>query len=91
MSSAAPVSFRMPEDDIAFIDRAAKLLGRSRTEFVREAAMRAAEMAILDETVVKLKADEFDWLAKHIDNPGEPPKALRDLLTEARKTATRAN
>lgn len=38
-----PVSMAMPDADIAIIDRAASLRGRSRTDFVREAAVRAAE------------------------------------------------
>ncbi|OYV41922.1 MAG: hypothetical protein B7Z75_14715 [Acidocella sp. 20-57-95] len=38
-----PLSMRLPEGDIAIIDRAADLRGRSRTDFVREAAVRAAE------------------------------------------------
>jgi uncharacterized protein (DUF1778 family) len=33
---------RLPEGDLAIIDRAAGLKGRSRTDFVREAAVRAA-------------------------------------------------
>ena len=45
-----PLSMRLPETDIAIIDRAASLRGRSRTDFVREAveAFRAqwkAELA----------------------------------------------
>jgi uncharacterized protein (DUF1778 family) len=32
-----PLSMRLPEGDIAIIDRAADLRGRSRTDFVREA------------------------------------------------------
>ena len=38
-----PLSMRLPDADIAIIDRAARLRGRSRTEFVRDAAVRAAE------------------------------------------------
>ncbi len=34
---------RLPEADIAMIDRAAGLRGRSRTDLVRDAAVRAAE------------------------------------------------
>ena len=34
-----PLSMRLPDTDIALIDRAAGLRGRSRTEFVREAAV----------------------------------------------------
>jgi uncharacterized protein (DUF1778 family) len=36
------LSMRLPDTDIAIIDRAATLRGRSRTDFVREAAVRAA-------------------------------------------------
>ena len=36
-----PLSMRLPDADIAIIDRAARLRGRSRTEFVRDAAVRA--------------------------------------------------
>ena len=38
-----PLSMGLPEADIAVIDRAARLRGRSRTDFVRDAAVRAAE------------------------------------------------
>ena len=31
-----PLSMRLPEADIAMIDRAASMRGRSRTDFVRE-------------------------------------------------------
>ena len=37
-----PLSMRLPEADIAIIDRAAGMRGRSRTDFVRDAAVRAA-------------------------------------------------
>ena len=43
-----PLAIRLSEADLAVIDRAAQLRGRSRTDFVREAAVRAAEDAILD-------------------------------------------
>lgn len=36
------LSMRLPETDIAIIDRAAALRGRSRADFVRDAAVRAA-------------------------------------------------
>ena len=48
-----PLSMRLPEADVAVIDRAAALRGRSRTDFVREAAVRAAEAA--PEMVAALK------------------------------------
>ncbi len=35
-----PISMRLPEADVAMIDRAARLHGRSRTDFVRVDAIR---------------------------------------------------
>jgi uncharacterized protein (DUF1778 family) len=89
MPQIAPVSFRMPEVDIAVIDRAAKILGRSRTEFVRDAALRAAEAAILEETTVRLSPDQFDWLGSMLDHPAPPNAALRDVLADARSRDAR--
>jgi uncharacterized protein (DUF1778 family) len=37
-----PLSMRLPATDIELIDRAARIRGNSRTEFVRDAAVRAA-------------------------------------------------
>ena len=34
-----PMSMRLPASDVAVIDRAASLRGRSRTDFVREARL----------------------------------------------------
>jgi uncharacterized protein (DUF1778 family) len=45
-----PLSMRLPETDLALIDGAAGLRGRSRTDFVREAALHAAEEILLERT-----------------------------------------
>ncbi len=50
---ATRISIRFPERDVAIIDRAAEILGRSRTDFVREVAVRAAEETILEQSVVR--------------------------------------
>jgi uncharacterized protein (DUF1778 family) len=50
-----PVSMRLPDADIALIDRAAIARGRSRTDFVREAAVRAAEDVLMDQRLVRMK------------------------------------
>jgi uncharacterized protein (DUF1778 family) len=44
------LSMRLSAADIAIIDRAATLRGRSRTQFVRDAAVRAAEDVLMDGT-----------------------------------------
>ena len=52
------ISMRLPEADIAMIDRAAGLRGRSRTEFVREAAVRAAEAVVMAVSNTHLRAHQ---------------------------------
>ncbi len=54
-----PISRRLPEADIAMIDRAAGLRGRSRTDFVREAAVRAAEDVLMENRLIRMSADGF--------------------------------
>jgi uncharacterized protein (DUF1778 family) len=53
------LSMRLLEADIATIDRAASMLGRSRTDFVREAALRAAEEVLLERTLVRMSPGAF--------------------------------
>jgi uncharacterized protein (DUF1778 family) len=49
-----PLSMRLPEADIAIIDRAATLRGRSRTDFMRDAAVRAAEDVLMETMPIRM-------------------------------------
>lgn len=64
-----PLSMRMPKDDIAIIDRAATMRGRTRTDFVRDAAVRAAEEVILERTLIRMTPDAFKAFADSLDEP----------------------
>ena len=50
------LTMRMPEADIAMIDRAANLRGRSVSDFVRDAAVRAAEEVIMESAAVRMSS-----------------------------------
>ncbi len=72
-----PVSMRLPEADIAIIDRAAGLRGRSRTEFVRDAAVRAAEAVVLEISPIRMSPDGFaDFLALIGSHPTPVPEIV---------------
>lgn len=75
-----PLSMRLPEDDIAVIDRAAGLRGRSRTEFVREAAVRAAEDVLLERTLIRMSPAGFDSFLQAISGPGVAVPELVEVL-----------
>ena len=75
-----PLSMRLPEGDIAIIDRAADLRGRSRTDFVREAAVRAAEEVLMESTLVRMSEEGFDAFIQAVSGPAAPvPEMLASL------------
>lgn len=75
-----PISMRLPEADIAMIDRAAGLRGRSRTDFVREAAVRAAEEVLMENRLIRMSPEGFaDFLAV-LSAPATPAPEMVELM-----------
>jgi uncharacterized protein (DUF1778 family) len=64
-----PLSMRWPDADIAIIDRAAGMRGRSRTDFVREAAVRAAEDVLMESALVRMSPSGFNAFMKALAEP----------------------
>ncbi|GJE61648.1 hypothetical protein MPOCJGCO_3771 [Methylobacterium trifolii] len=59
------------------IDRAALAEGRNRTDFILDAARRAAEEALLDRTVLVVGPEAYaDFLAR-LDAPAQPNARLQ--------------
>ena len=75
-----PLSMRLLEADIAIIDRAASLRGRSRTDFVREAAVRAAEEVLMERTLIRMSPAGFAAFRAAIEAPAAPVEAMVELL-----------
>ncbi len=63
------VNLRVREDIRNLIDRAAQSQGRSRSEFMIDAARRAAEDALLDQTLVRVDADTYAHFLSVLDQP----------------------
>jgi uncharacterized protein (DUF1778 family) len=76
-----PISMRLPEADITTIDRAALLRGRSRTEFVRDAAVRAAEEVLLERAFIRMSARGFNAFSSALAAPGEAVPEMVALLS----------
>jgi len=79
-----PLSMRLPEADIAIIDRAAGLRGRSRTDFVRDAAVRAAELVLMENTPIRMSSKGFDAFLKAMSGPATP---VLEMVALARRRA----
>jgi uncharacterized protein (DUF1778 family) len=75
-----PISMRLPEAAIATIDRAANLRGRSRTDFVREAAVHTAEEVLLERALIGMSAKGFRAFVAAIDAPALPVPGLVAVL-----------
>jgi uncharacterized protein (DUF1778 family) len=75
-----PLSMRLPDADIAIIDRAAGMRGRSRTDFVREAAVRAAEDVLMESTLFRMSASGFSAFMKALAQPATAVPELVALL-----------
>jgi uncharacterized protein (DUF1778 family) len=75
-----PLSMRLPEADIAMIDRAASLHGRSRTDFVRSAAVQAAEEVLMERGLIRMSATGFSAFMKALATPAIPVPELVEVL-----------
>jgi len=77
---AYPLSMRLPGADLSLIDRAAALRGRSRTDFVRDAAVRAAEEVLLDSLPIRMAPHGFADFTRALTAPPRPVPELVALL-----------
>lgn len=84
MAAAAPrettINLRAPVARRALIDQAAGLLGKSRTDFMLDAASEKAQQVLLDRTVFALDADRFAKFTRMLEAPLAEAKAVRKLL-----------
>lgn len=62
------------------IDRAAELTGKNRTDFVLDAARRAAEDALLDRTVFLVSSKAYAEFLRRLDAPPGPNKRLKQSM-----------
>ena len=79
-----PLSMRLPEADISMIDRAASLRGRSRTDFVRDAAVRAAEDVLMETALIRMSPDGFEAFMSALS---APPVPVPEMVALARRAA----
>jgi uncharacterized protein (DUF1778 family) len=78
-----PLSMRLPEADIAIIDRAAALRGRSRTDFVRDAAVRAAEDTLMETAPIRMSPGGFKAFMAALSGPATSVPEMVKLFERA--------
>jgi len=83
------LNLRIPAAERNLIDRAAESAGKTRTDFILEAARRAAEETLLDRALMVVSPEAYDEFMKRLDRPAQPNDQLkRTMQSKARwKTA----
>lgn len=79
-SKRQTLNIRIQPDIRGLIDRAAELAGRTRTDFVLEAARRAAEDALLDRTLFTVSPQAYRAFLNRLDAPPRPNERLRKTM-----------
>jgi uncharacterized protein (DUF1778 family) len=79
---SANVNFRVAPEQRELIDQAARLAHKTRTDFIVEAATRAAWETILDERLFVVSGQAYDAFAAALDRPAAEDGRLRDFLAE---------
>ena len=74
------INIRVRDDDRTLIDQAASLSGKSRSEFMLDAARRAANETILDRTLFRMVPAAFATFTAMLDAPPQPNERLRKLM-----------
>jgi len=74
------LNLRIPADERSLIDRAAESAGKTRTDFILEAARRAAEETLLDRALMVVSPKAYAEFLKRLDRPAEPNERLRRTM-----------
>ncbi|MEY6433032.1 DUF1778 domain-containing protein [Thioalkalicoccus limnaeus] len=68
-STTRAVNLRVREEVRDLIDQAARIQGRSRSDFMIDAARRAAEETLLDQTLVRVDRETYEHFLAVLDHP----------------------
>lgn len=74
------LNLRIKPEDKTLIDRAANAVGKNRTEFVLEAARRAAEETLADLRVINVSPEVYQEFIGQLDAAPSNNEALRKTL-----------
>ena len=75
------IPIRARAEDRDLIDRAARVLGKSRSEFMIETARREAQTVLADQTHFVLDAKQWDAFMAALDAPPKDNPRLRELMS----------
>lgn len=84
LTNSAPrretLNIRIKPEDRILIDRAAKLQGKNRTNFILDAVRSAAEEALCDQALITVDTEAYEKFLARLDMPPRPNERLRKTM-----------
>ena len=86
MSTVAPVAkrdtlnLRIKPEVRSLIDRAAKVRGKNRTDFILDAAQHAAQEVLLEQALIRVSPEAYAEFVARLDRPTAPNARLQKTL-----------
>lgn len=77
------LNIRIKPADRGLIEQAAQTLGKNKTDFILDAARRAAEEALLDRAVIMVSPEVYAEFIARLDAPAQPNDRLRKTMQTA--------
>lgn len=78
------ISVKFSGNDLDLISRAASLCRRAPNDFIREAALREAEAALLERPVIRMSAEQFEAFKAIV---AAPAKAVPEIVQRLRRSS----
>lgn len=74
------LNLRIKAGERGLIDRAARASGKTRTDFILDAARRAAEQTLVEQALIRVGPEAFDAFLALLDAPPAPNERLRRTM-----------
>ncbi|MDZ7957419.1 MAG: DUF1778 domain-containing protein [Aulosira sp. DedQUE10] len=74
------LNLRIKPEECNLIDMAAKVKGKNRTDFILEAARKAAEETLLERTIFGVSPEAYTEFIALLDAPPQPNERLRKTM-----------
>ena len=81
VDASVPLNIRIKPATRNLIDRAAELLGKTRTDFMLEASERRAEEVLLDRTVFTVSPEAYAEYLARLDEPAQSNEHLKRTMS----------
>jgi uncharacterized protein (DUF1778 family) len=74
------LNMRIKPEDRQLFDWAAQSMGKTRTDFILQAARKAAEEALLDRSLIHVSAQDYAHFIARLDATPSPNKTLKQTM-----------